>query len=330
MKNNRLRYALILIIIPVITALICLSFGRFSLDFMQIINAALGKGLDDTAQIVLFNLRLPRIILAIVVGAGLSVAGASFQGLFKNPLATPDTMGVASGSGFGAVLALLFGFNLIGVQAVSFIFGLTACLITYRISCVNNHSSITMLILSGITVSSIFSALTSLVKYIADPINKLPAITYWLLGSMAGVRIKGLIFTVPFVLLGIIIIFLLRFKLNILSLDDDEAVALGENIRVLKRLVIVAATMITASSVAMCGQVGWIGLLMPHLARMIVGSDNRKIIPLSICLGASFMMLVDTVARSLTAAEIPLSILTAVFGAPFFIILLRKTKGISL
>ncbi len=330
MNNNRVGYVIILILFPLITAVICLSFGRFSLGVTEIIDIIFGKNSDDTAYIVLFNLRIPRIVSAMMVGAGLSVAGASFQGLFKNPLATPDTMGVAGGACFGAVLALLFGFNLMAVQIISFVFGLTACFITYRMSSVNGQSGTVMLLLSGITVSSIFSALTSLVKYVADPLDKLPSITYWLLGSMAGLRVKGLLFAVPFVLVGIIIIFFLRFKLNILTLDDEEAASLGENVRLLKLLVIIAATMITASAVAVCGQVGWVGLLMPHLSRMIVGSDNRKVVSLSICLGSSFMLIVDTVARSLAASEIPLSILTALFGAPFFIILLRKTKGINL
>ena len=201
---------------------------------------------------------------------------------------------------------------------------------TCTISRLNGKSSIIMVVLAGIVVSSLFEALVSLMKYVADPEEDLPTITYWLMGSMSKATLKGIAVGIPLIIAGILILFLLRWRLNILSLNEDEARSLGVNVKRLRLIVMAAATLVTASGVSMCGQVGWVGLLIPHAARMIYGSDNRKIIPASICLGAAFMVVIDTAARAATAAEIPVSILTAIIGAPFFIILLRKTGGAKL
>ena len=286
-----------------------------------------GKEVENFAYSTIFNIRLPRIILAAAVGSGLSCAGTAFQGLFSNPLATPDTLGVGSGAAFGAVLAMLFGANLISIQFFALMFGLLACFITYNISKRNGKASIIMIVLSGMVISAVFEALVSLMKYVADPEEELPVITYWLMGSMSRANYDNLKLGLPFILAGIFVIFLLRWRLNILSLNEDEASSLGMNIKVMRLIFIVASSMITASSVSMCGSVGWVGLLIPHIARMIGGNNNNRVVPISISLGAVFMILMDTFARSATAAEIPISILTAIIGAPVFVMLLRKTGG---
>ncbi len=323
--------AVILILLPVVAAIVCLGIGRYSLSVNETVDILFSgftdKAVDKTGYTVVFSVRLPRIILAAVVGAGLSCAGAAFQGLFSNPLATPDTLGVASGASFGAVMALLIGGGLISVQLSALAFGLLSCFITYSLSRRNGKNSIVMIVLAGMVISAVFEALVSLLKYIADPEEELPVITYWLMGSMSRATYNNLIMGVPFILVGTIVIYALRWRLNILSLNDDEASSLGMNVQIMRIVFIAAASMITASCVSMCGQVGWMGLLVPHIARMIGGNNNRSVIPISAGAGAFLMIVMDTFARSATSAEIPISILTAIIGAPVFIILLRKTGG---
>lgn len=328
--ENTIFY-IILGILPFLAALICLGIGRYSMSVSETVTTLFSKftnaKVDNTAYTVIFNVRLPRIILAAVVGAGLSCAGAAFQGLFSNPLATPDTLGVASGASFGAVLAMLIGGNMIGIQGMALIFGLISCLITFLIGRSSRRGSIVMIVLAGLVVSSVFEALVSLMKYVADPQDELPVITYWLMGSMSRANYKNLMMGIPFIVIGIIIIFALRWRLNILSFNEDEARSLGVNVKILRVAFILASSMITASCVSMCGQVGWVGLLVPHISRMMRGNNNCKVIPVSISLGAFFMIVMDTFARSATASEIPISILTAIIGAPVFIVLLKKTGG---
>ena len=328
--ENTIFY-IILGILPFLAALICLGIGRYSMSVSETVTTLFSRftnaKVDNTAYTVIFNVRLPRIILAAVVGAGLSCAGAAFQGLFSNPLATPDTLGVASGASFGAVLAMLIGGNMIGIQGMALIFGLISCLITFLIGRSSRRGSIVMIVLAGLVVSSVFEALVSLMKYVADPQDELPVITYWLMGSMSRANYKNLVMGIPFIVIGIIIIFALRWRLNILSFNEDEARSLGVNVKILRVAFILASSMITASCVSMCGQVGWVGLLVPHISRMMRGNNNCKVIPVSISLGAFFMIVMDTFARSAIASEIPISILTAIIGAPVFIVLLKKTGG---
>ena len=328
--ENTIFY-IILGILPFLAALICLGIGRYSMSVSETVTTLFSRftnaKVDNTAYTVIFNVRLPRIILAAVVGAGLSCAGAAFQGLFSNPLATPDTLGVASGASFGAVLAMLIGGNMIGIQGMALIFGLISCLITFLIGRSSRRGSIVMIVLAGLVVSSVFEALVSLMKYVADPQDELPVITYWLMGSMSRANYKNLVMGIPFIVIGIIIIFALRWRLNILSFNEDEARSLGVNVKILRVAFILASSMITASCVSMCGQVGWVGLLVPHISRMMRGNNNCKVIPVSISLGAFFMIVMDTFARSATASEIPISILTAIIGAPVFIVLLKMTGG---
>lgn len=335
MKKKYVTFiSIFFMIAPFVALVICLGIGRYQLSVGETVQSLFtvitGGEVDATIYSVLFNVRLPRILLALFVGAGLAVAGASFQSLFSNPLATPDTLGVATGASFGAVLALLLCDNLVIVQLLALFFGLVSLFITCMVSKMNGKSTIIMVVLSGMVVSAIFEALVSLVKYVADPEEDLPAITYWLMGSMSRATMQSLMIGIPFIVAGIAILFALRWRLNILSLQEDEAKSLGINVKRLRLLVMVASTMVTASCVSMCGQVGWVGLLIPHAARMIYGSDNKKIIPACIGIGATFMVIIDTVARAATAAEIPVSILTALIGAPFFVLLLRKTGGAKL
>ena len=332
-KKHSIMNALLLLM-PFAVTVFCIGIGRYHITPLESLKILISPltGMETEAQewAVVFNVRLPRILLALAVGMGLSVSGAAFQALFSNPLATPDTLGVATGASFGAVLALLFTRNILIVQISALVMGLLALAGTCVISRLNGKGSILMVVLGGMVVSSLFQALVSLVKYVADPEEDLPAITYWLMGSMSRATYQGLLVGVPLILLGTAILFLLRWRLNILALSEDESKALGIDVKRLRLLVMAAATLVTAACVSLCGQVGWVGLLIPHAARMLYGSDNRKVLPVSIGLGSAFLVAIDTASRAAAAAEIPVSILTAIIGAPFFILLLRKTGGAKL
>ncbi len=324
---------ILLLVSPIIVGIIALCVGRYVLTLGEVRDVLVNQFINSSVNVpetnisVVCNVRMPRIILAMLVGMGLSVSGAAFQGLFSNPLATPDTLGVAAGASFGAAFGLLITENMFAVQIIALIFGLIAVGGTYMISKIQGKTTILMVVLSGMITSSFFQALISLIKYVADPETKLPAITYWLMGSMASVSYKTIATGIPFILIGVIIIYLLRWRLNILALSEDEAKTMGVKVSRLRWIVILAATLVTASAVSMCGQVGWIGLLIPHISRMLVGTNHKRVVPVSISLGASYMIIIDTFARSIVATEIPLSILTALIGAPVFAYLLRKTGG---
>lgn len=337
MKRTRLAGTLsvqsriALVILPIITVIAAMAIGRMSISPVEVIKSILNHfggsfKIGRQTEMVIWTMRFPRILLAALVGAGLSVAGCAFQSLFSNPLATPDTLGVASGAAFGAALGLLIGLNLIGVQMLALIFGIIAVFLTW-ISGSGKDNGMNTIILAGIMIGSLFTALVSLVKFAADTESQLPAITYWLMGSLNSANFDSLALGAPLIIIGIIVLYLLRWRLNILPLPEDEAKATGTNIRFLRAVTIICATAITASCVSMCGQVGWVGLLIPHICRMKFGNNHLSLIPASISIGAAFMVIVDTVARSASAAEIPVSILTAIIGAPFFIILMRRSGG---
>jgi len=277
-------------------------------------------------QTVVFRIRLPRVIAAMLVGAGLSLAGASFQGLFRNPLVSPDILGVAAGAGFGAALGILVSGNPWVIQVSAFAFGIVAVAVTYGIGRVYHNSSTLILVLAGIIVGSLFSALLSLAKYVADPYDTLPAIVFWLMGSLSSVSNTDIIAVAPPILLGSLCLYLIRWRINLLSLGEEEAQALGLDTKRMTVVLIVASTVITASAVCISGIIGWVGLVVPHIGRMLVGPDFRKLVPVSAILGASFLLVVDDIARTLTATEIPLGILTALVGAPFFAYLLTQKK----
>ncbi len=277
---------------------------------------------------VIYQIRLPRVIAAVLVGAGLSMAGAAYQGLFKNPLVSPDILGVASGAGFGAALAILLSWNMAMIQISAFAFGILAVTVTYLISRMYRTTPTLVLVLSGIIVGAFFTALISLTKYVADPYEKLPAITFWLMGSLASVRYEDIVMIVPFFLAAAIILLLIRWRINILAVGDDEARALGIDTKRMAQTIIVCSTLITASAVCIAGIIGWVGLVVPHLGRMLVGPDYTRLLPVCLLLGACYLLIIDDLARMLTNAEIPLGILTAIIGAPFFAYLLgRRSVG---
>ena len=327
----KLRWKIVLIILPVVTAVLALGIGRYFISPVEVMEALAGRftgnyEISEMAYKTVWNLRIPRILLALLVGAGLSTAGCAFQSLFANPLATPDTLGVASGASFGAALGILFGFDLLGMQLISFLMGALAVTLTW-LGGSGKGRGLSSVVLSGIMMGSLFNALVSLVKYVADAESQLPAITYWLMGGLNNAGYKSLLFGAPPIIIGILVLYLIRWRMNLLPLSEDEARSSGINIYALRMVTIICATMVTASCVSMCGQVGWVGLLIPHMCRMKFGSNHLTLIPASISFGAVFMVIVDTVARTMSAAEIPVSILTAVIGAPFFIILMRRSGG---
>lgn len=338
MKNNCLikkgRFTplavILMFVLPVVIGLGCICVGRMEIpisDVFKTIGAIFtGQETDVQNYSIIVNLRLPRILMAIIVGAGLTCAGNTFQSLFSNPLATPDILGVTSGTCVGAILAIILSCGILGTQLIALAFGLVSVLFTIKIAGRNKNGSMIYLVLAGVIASSLFNAIGSLLKYTADPQDKLPEITYWLMGSFTSANYQKLLIGSPLIIVGIVIIYLLRWRLNILALSEDEAKASGIDLKKTRMIFILASTLITASAVSMCGQIGWIGLLIPHCARMLVGSNNRYVVPLSISLGASFMILIDTLSRSLTVIELPLSVLTAIIGAPVFILLLNRSK----
>lgn len=335
-RPRRISFYAVLVVLPLLTGVVCLCLGRYTTtagETLSTLGRLLVHGMvpEDNLAMIIRDMRLPRIVLAMLVGSGLSAAGLAFQSLFSNPMATPDTLGVAGGASFGAVAALLLGLPITLTQITALLFGFVAVALTVLIGRGSGAGrSLTAMILGGMVVSSLFSALISLVKLVADTDSKLPAITYWLMGSLDSATWHTVAFSLPFILLGTGILFALRWRLNILPLSEDEIRASGSNVKLLRGITALACTMITAACVSACGQVGWVGLLIPHICRMALGSDHLVLVPASLSMGAVFMVLVDTAARSISPTEIPVSVLTALIGAPVFIALLRKTGGWSL
>lgn len=312
-------------------ALIALCLGQYTIALQDVIKVLTLQEVDlVNAETVIFNIRIPRILVSLIVGSGLATAGASFQALFSNPLATPDTLGCANGASFGAALGILLGLNALGIQISALIFGILAVVLVFVFTRYRHANQIMMIILGGMVVSSLFSALVSLIKYVADPNDVLPVITFWLMGSFSNSTVRSLYTGVPMIILGMMILYLMRYRMNALSLKEEEAASLGINVRKNRMIVIIASSLITASVVSMCGVVGWVGLLIPHISRMLFGNNHTKVIPGCIVFGALFMLIIDTIARCMYQAEIPVSILTAIIGAPVFLLLLRKTGGIEI
>lgn len=275
-------------------------------------------------ETVLFNVRLPRVVMAALIGAGLSAAGAAYQGIFKNPMVSPDVLGASSGAGFGAALGLFFAFSYHGVSLCAFVMGLAAVSVVCVISSRVKYNQTLGLVLAGMMVSSLFTAAVSFLKLVADPNNTLPVITYWLMGSLASIRMRDVAFAAPWIIGGIIPILCLRWKINVLTLGEEEARCIGVNTGAVRLAVVLCATLITAASVSVSGLIGWVGLVIPHFARMLVGSDYRKLLLASLLLGGSFLLTVDNFARLLASSEIPIGILTAFVGAPFFLYLILR------
>ena len=306
------------------------AVGKFPISPGELIRILFGKLTNapqtwsNEAELVIFRIRLPRVLAGAMIGAGLSVAGASFQGLFRNPLVSPDVLGASAGAGFGASLAFLLGIGYVMVSASAFVFGVLAVGTAYLISTRARRNTTLGMVLAGIMISSLFTSGTSFIKLIADPTNILPSITFWLMGSISGVREDKLIWAAIPILGGMAVLFVLRWKLNLLATGEEEARSMGMNTKAMRIVVVISATLITSACVAISGLIQWVGLVIPHFARMVVGHDYRVMLPVSMFMGASFLMLVDILARSIATAEIPLGILTALVGAPFFLYLILE------
>lgn len=315
-----------------LAALFLVSFvlGRYDVPLMQVarILAAQVFPLEETwapnMEAAVIQIRLPRIALACMVGCCLSLAGAAYQSVFQNPMAAPDILGASSGACFGAALAILLGCTRGGITGMAFAFSLLTVLLVYLIGARTRGNRSVSILLAGVMVSSLFSAGTSFIKLVADPSNDLPAITYWLMGSLSGARLGEVGFALLPMALGALPLLLLRWRINILTLGDEEAATLGVNTGALRLIVVLCATFLTAASVAVSGMIGWVGLVIPHLSRKLVGNDCRVLLPASMLMGACFMLLVDNISRNLLATEIPIGILTAFIGAPFFIFLMTR------
>ncbi|MCD7948219.1 MAG: iron ABC transporter permease [Oscillospiraceae bacterium] len=319
---------LILCLIFVAAVVIAFTVGRFAVsptDFIKILLSRvmdIPQTWDSAAEAVILNYRPPRIIAAIVIGAGLAVAGVSYQGMFRNPMVSPDVLGASSGAAFGAALGIYVGMGWGMISVLAFVLGLGAVMLAYGISRVYRGDAVLGLVLAGIMISTLFSSGTSFIKLIADTDNVLPAITYWLMGSLASIRVKDLLPGLIPIIVGMVPLILLRWRMNLFTAGDDVAQSMGVNTNALRLVVILCSTLITAACVAISGLIGWIGLVIPHFCRMIFGSDNRRVLPASIIMGAAYLLLVDTVARTISTTEIPIGILTAVIGAPVFIYLM--------
>lgn len=332
--KNIISIKLLIIILPIIIFIASLTIGRYPVSIKELITI-LSEGLlfkkhalSPAIYSVIFKVRLPRIMTAMVAGTALSLSGASYQGMFKNPLVSPDILGASAGAAFGAAIGILFSFGVIGIQLLSFGFGLLSVFLTYIISLRigKNGNTNLVLILSGMLVSTLFTSFVTLIKYVADPYSKLPAITFWLMGSLASINTSDFYIVFIALIIGIIPLILLKWKLNVLSFGDDEARALGVNTGKLRLIVILCSTLMTASVVSVAGLIGWVGLIVPHFVRILVGPNFKDLIPASIFIGSAFLLLVDDFARCMSTIEIPLGILTSIIGAPFFIYLMINAK----
>ena len=313
-------------------ALFLLSFvvGRYGVPLGQVVRILLSGVLPleqtwtDNMAIAVLNVRLPRILLACLVGCGLSAAGTGYQTVFQNPMAAPDILGASSGACFGASLAILTGQGAVMITVFAFLTSLLSVALVYLVGNHTRGNRVVNLLLAGIMVGSLFSACTSYIKLVADPTNQLPQITYWLMGSLSGTRMGTVKFAAVCMAVGLMPLLLLRWRMNLLTLSPDEARAMGVHTDRLRLAVILSSTVLTAAAVSVSGMIGWVGLVIPHLSRRIVGSDCRRLMPMSCLFGAAFLLLVDNMARCLTATEIPIGILTAFVGAPFFIYLMVR------
>lgn len=322
----------LLAVLLAVVFFIALCAGRYSIRVTEVVRILASSVFDvtqtwdDKAYGVIFTLRLPRTIGAVLVGAALSLAGAAYQGVFKNPLVSPDLLGVSSGACVGAAIAILLGMNSLGVQTLAFAVGIGAVTLTMLIPRLFRSSSMMMLVLSGVIVRGMMDSVVGIIKYIADPETQLADITYWTLGSLVKVLSSDLFAIAPVIAAGCLMVLLLSWRINILSLGEQEARALGVHVGFVRGVVILCSTLLTASAVCVCGTIGWVGLVIPHLSRITIGQDNTKSIPVSLLMGAIFMVAIDTLARVLTSLELPLSILTGIIGAPFYFMVLAGQR----
>lgn len=327
-----LALSLLALIVAVMAAAAAL-IGPYPISGEQIASAVLGRlgGQRDPSlgqvETILFSIRLPRIGAALLVGAALAAAGAVYQGLFRNPLVSPDILGVSTGAGLGAAAGIFLSLPVIAIQGMAFATGLATVGLVYAVAtAVRGHEPTLVLVLAGVVLGALAGACISLLKILADPYDQLPAITFWLLGSLASIQPEDVMTAAPAVLLGLVPLVLLRWRMNLMALGDEEAAALGIDPKRLRTLFVAAATLMTASVVAISGVIGWVGLVMPHIARLVVGPNFNRLLPASMLMGAGYLLLVDTLARTMAETETPLGILTAFVGAPVFIWLLATGR----
>jgi iron complex transport system permease protein len=302
--------------------LVALAFavGRYPVSLSELFSVLSRQPVAANVETVVLQVRGPRVLAALLIGAALAAAGTAYQGMFRNPLVSPDILGVSTGAALGAVLAIFLSFNVFFTQMLAFAGGLAAVGLVYGVgSRLRGHDPLLALVLTGVVIGTLLGSVIALLKYLADPYNQLPAITFWLLGSLASLAPKDLLVTAPLALAGLVPMLLLRWRMNLLALPDDEARALGVDTRRLRTLVVACATLMTASVVAISGIIGWVGLLIPHAARLVVGPDFGRLLPLAMLMGAAFMLAVDTLCRTLAAIEVPPGVLTALIGTPFFL-----------
>jgi iron complex transport system permease protein len=299
---------------------IAFAVGRYPVSVGELFSVFSGQDVASNVQTVVMQVRGPRVIAAVLVGAALAAAGTAYQGMFRNPLVSPDILGVSTGAALGAVLGIFLDGGIFLVQLLAFAGGLAAVALVYGVgSRMRGHDPLLALVLTGVVIGTLLGSAIALMKYLADPYNQLPAITFWLLGSLAAIAPADLAVAVPLALLGLAPMLLLRWRMNLLALPDDEARALGVDTRRLRTLVVACATLMTASVVAISGIIGWVGLLIPHAARLLVGPDFGRLLPLAMLMGAAFMLAVDTLCRTLATIEVPPGVLTALIGTPFFL-----------
>ncbi|EFB70878.1 Probable ABC transporter permease protein HI_1471 [Providencia rustigianii] len=328
--NNKAK-PLLLLMIFLTCLLIALTSGKYSLTLGELYRLVFQDTTGDPRNNTVFwQIRFPRVLAAILIGGGLAVAGAAYQGMFRNPLVSPDILGVSAGAGVGAVFGIFFGQSLVYIQLFAFAGGLLAvaavCLIAKM---ARQHDPILSLVLVGVAISAICGSAISLMKILADPYTQLPSITFWLLGGLSSITQQDLLSVLPIMVIGIIPLLLLRWRMNLLSLSDEEAKSLGVNVSLNRGIFIICATLITASTVSIAGIIGWIGLIVPHITRMIVGANFRHQLPASIAIGAILLLITDTLARTIAAIELPLGILTSAVGAPFFLAILLQTRRVK-
>ncbi len=305
-----------------------LAVGKFYVPWLDVVRALGGDtSPDDTVGTVIWNIRLPRVLAGALVGGALAGAGAAYQAMFRNPLVSPDILGVSAGAGFGALLAIYLGGPILVIQGAAFAGGLLAVAVVVAVAGrVRRHDPVLVLVLAGVAVGTLLAAGASLIKILADPYTQLPAMTYWLLGSLSAVTQADVRAAAPAVACGLVPLWLLRWRVNLLSLADEEASAMGVDVRRLRVALVAAATLITAAAVSISGTIGWVGLVVPHVARLMVGPDFRRLLPMALVLGAAFLLAADTAARTVAATEVPLGVLTAAIGAPFFLWLLARSR----
>ena len=329
----RVTLFIVLLVILIVSALVSLAIGRFEVPLSHVAGILASKFVSidpwwtSTDARVIELIRIPRILMAALAGAGLAVAGAALQGIFRNPLVGPQIIGVSSGAAFGGALGILLSESRFLLIGLAFACGMLAMIIVYSISRQQGRASILMLVLAGIVTSAFFSALVSVTKFVADPDDKLPAIVFWLMGSFATASYdKVWLMAVP-VVIGSIVIYLMRFQINVLSLGDEEAQSLGVKVERTRWIALIAIALISSAVVAAAGVIGWVGLVIPHFARMLTGPDHKVLIPAAMLIGASYLIHIDNVARTVIAAEIPVGIITALIGAPIFGLLLRRAAN---